>query len=156
MLCLYRMFSLMSTCSETTMSIKDLRAFGRGSVVCSLKQYRTTTRHRDKTRGADACKNISSFEIKMLAVYGPHSWFWHKAKKHFFDQFWWVFYNKKILTILFIVKYEKITLKWCVFSVTEAHNQQVFGMFKWGKNPKQQRVCALVSMQLGQRVFLPP
>jgi hypothetical protein len=24
---------------------------------------------------ADACKNVSSFEIIMLAGYGPHSWF---------------------------------------------------------------------------------
>ncbi len=48
----------------------------------------------------------------MFAVYGPHSWFWHKAKKQFLDQIWcFIFYNKsKNLTILFIVKYEKITL----------------------------------------------
>jgi hypothetical protein len=46
----------------------------------------------------------------MFAVYGPHSWFWYKAKKQFFIKFG-VFYNKsKILTILFIVRYEKITL----------------------------------------------
>jgi hypothetical protein len=46
----------------------------------------------------------------VIAVYGPHSWFWHKAKKQFLDQIWCFFYNKsKILAILFIVKYEKIT-----------------------------------------------
>ncbi len=46
------------------------------------------------------------------------------------------FYNKsKILTTLFMVKYEKIT----------PHNQQVFCMIKWGKNKqKQQMVLALV------------
>ncbi len=55
-------------------------------------------------------KNVSSFEIIMFAVYGPHSWFLHKAKKQFIDQIWWgFFYSKRqILTILFIVKYEKI------------------------------------------------
>jgi hypothetical protein len=31
--------------------------------------------HRDKTRLQMPEKNISAFEIKMLAVYGPHSWF---------------------------------------------------------------------------------
>ncbi len=56
-------------------------------------------------------KNVSSFEIIMLAVYGPHSWFWHKAKKQFFKSNFVFFYNKsKILRILFIVEYEKITL----------------------------------------------
>ncbi len=55
------------------------------------------------------------------------------------------FYNKsKILTILFIVKYEKITLLRLIFSVVGAHNQQVFCMFKWGKKTEQQRVLALV------------
>jgi hypothetical protein len=47
----------------------------------------------------------------MLAVDGPHSWLEHKAKKQFLDQIWCFLNNKrKILTILFIVKYEKITL----------------------------------------------
>jgi hypothetical protein len=31
--------------------------------------------HRDKTRVQMPAKNISTFESKMLAVYGPHSWF---------------------------------------------------------------------------------
>jgi len=44
------------------------------------------------------------------------------------------------MTILFIVKYEKITL-FDEFSVVGAHYQQVFGMFKWGK---KQRVLTLV------------
>ncbi len=42
-----------------------------------------------------------------------------------------VFYNKnKILTILFMVKYEKITRFDEFFSVVGAHNQQAFYMFK--------------------------
>ncbi len=99
-------------------------------------------KHRDKTR-VYACKNVSSFGFIMLAVYGPHSWFWHKAKKQFIDQIW-CFYNKsKILTILCIVKYEKSHF-WWVFSVIGAHNQQVFCMFKWGKKHKKQRVLALI------------
>ncbi len=43
--------------------------------------------HRDKTRVQMPAKNISTFESKMLAVYGPHSWFW----KQFFDQVWCFF-----------------------------------------------------------------
>ncbi len=46
----------------------------------------------------------------MLAVYGPHSQFWHKAKKQFFDQIWCFYSKSKILTIFFIVKFEKSTL----------------------------------------------
>jgi hypothetical protein len=46
----------------------------------------------------------------MLAVYGPHSSFNTKQRNSFLIKFG-VFDNKsKILTILFIVKYEKITL----------------------------------------------
>ncbi len=45
-------------------------------------------RNKFIVQATDARKNISSFEIKMLAVYGPHCWFWHKAKKQFFDQIW--------------------------------------------------------------------
>ena len=49
--------------------------------------------HRDQT-SVDACKNVSSFEIIMFAVYGPHPWFRHKAKKRFYDKFG-VFYTIK-------------------------------------------------------------
>jgi hypothetical protein len=46
----------------------------------------------------------------------------------FLIKFGGFFYNKsKILTILFIIKYEKITH---FFSVVGTHNQQVFCMFK--------------------------
>jgi len=42
---------------------------------------------------------------------GPTLGFDTKQRNSFFDQIWCVFYNKgKILTILFIVKYEKIAL----------------------------------------------
>jgi hypothetical protein len=47
----------------------------------------------------------------MLAVYGPTLDFDTRQRKHFFVKFGGFFYYKsKILTILFIVKYEKITL----------------------------------------------
>jgi hypothetical protein len=52
-----------------------------------------------------------------------------------------VFYNKsKILSILFILKYEKITLfnEFLLFSVVGAHNQQVFlHVQMWKKNKKK-------------------
>jgi hypothetical protein len=54
---------------------------------------------------------FSSIESIMSAVHGPHSWFGCKSKKQFLDLIWCFFYNKsKILNILLIVKYEKITL----------------------------------------------
>ncbi len=58
----------------------------------------------------DTRKNVASFEIIMLAVYRPFSWFLHKQRNRFLIKFG-VFYNKnKILTILFVVKYEKTTI----------------------------------------------
>jgi len=82
----------------------------------------------------------------MLAVYGPRSWFCHIAKKQFFDQIWCFFYNKnKILTILFIVKYEKLTLYWTVFSVFGAIISRFFAWSNEEKNkPKQQSMHAQV------------
>ncbi len=66
--------------------------------------------HRDKTRVQMPAKIFPHLKL-MLAVYGPHSWFCHKAKKHFLDKILMFFYNNnKILTILFTVKYEKITI----------------------------------------------
>ncbi len=65
---------------------------------------------------------------------GPTIGFDTKLRNSFFDKIWCFLSNKnKILTILFIVYYDKITLKWWVFSVVGAHNQQAFYMFKWGK-----------------------
>ncbi len=88
--------------------------------------------HRDS---ADACKNVSSFEIIMFAVYWSHSWFWYKAKKQFLDQIWCFFYNKnKNLTILIIVKYEKITFFDAFLVLSGPIISRVFCMFKWGKN----------------------
>ncbi len=82
----------------------------------------------------------------MLAVYGPHSWFRHEAKKQFFDQTWCFFYNKrKILTILFIVKYEKITLFDEFLVLLGTIVGRFFACSNEGKNKqKQKRVLALV------------
>ncbi len=101
--------------------------------------------HRDKTRVQMPAKKFPHLELLCMLSMGPTLGFDTKQR----NSFLWnlvFFYNKsKILTILFIVKYEKITLKWWVFSVVGAHNQEVFCMFKWGKNKqKQQRVLALV------------
>ena len=41
----------------------------------SLSSLNSSYIHRDKTRVQMPAKNISTFESKMLAVYGPHSWF---------------------------------------------------------------------------------
>ncbi len=125
---------------EITFETQVLTEIWSYTKTCSFVSKKPTVHfiHRDKTR--------VQMPAKMFAVYGPRSWFLHKAKKQFFWSNLVFFYNKnKIFTILFIVKYEKITLKWWVFSVVGAHNQQVFGMFKWGKNkPKQQMAHALV------------
>ncbi len=40
--------------------------------------------HRDKTRVQMPAKMFLHLKLIMLAVYGPHSWFWLKAKKQFF------------------------------------------------------------------------
>jgi hypothetical protein len=92
-----------------------------------------TPDHRDKTKSADACKNVSSFEIIMFAVHGPPTLgFDTKQRNSFLIKFGVFFYNKnRILTILFKVKYEKITLTLMnSFIVFGAYNQQVFCMFK--------------------------
>ena len=78
-------------------------------------------KHRDKPRVCTPAKMFSHLKLIyfIISVYGPHSYFWHKAKKQFLDVF---FYNKsKILSILFIVKYEKNHTFWSVFSVVGAH-----------------------------------
>ncbi len=86
-------------------------------------------------------QNASSlFESIMFTVYGPHSWFWHKAKKQFLDQIWRVFSNKsKILTMLFIVKYEKITHFNEFLVLLGPIISSFFCMFKWGKINKQKQ-----------------
>ncbi len=68
--------------------------------------------HGDKTiYSADACKNVASFEIIVLAVYGSPLLVLTKSKETYFWSNLVGFYNKcKIVTILFLVNYEKITL----------------------------------------------
>ncbi len=87
--------------------------------------------HRDKTRVQMPAKIFPHLKLKCQLFMGPTLGFDTKQRNSFFDQIWCFIYNKnKILTILFIVKYEKITLESRVFSVVGAHNQQVFCMFK--------------------------
>ena len=67
--------------------------------------------HRDKTRVQMPAKMFPHLKLLCLLFMGPTLGFDTKAKKQFLDQIWCFFYNKtKIMTILFIVKYEKITL----------------------------------------------
>jgi hypothetical protein len=65
---------------------------------------------RDKTRVQMAAKMFPHLKLLCLLFMGPTLAFDTKQRNSFLIKFG-VFYNKsKILTILFIVKYEKITL----------------------------------------------
>ncbi len=69
----------------------------------------------------------------MFAVCGPHSWFWHKAKKQFLDKIWWVFYYKSKILIILLVRYEKITLFDEFLVLLGPIISSFFCIFKWGK-----------------------
>jgi hypothetical protein len=77
---------------------------------------------------------------------GPTLGFDTKQRNSFFDQIWWFFFNKnKILTILFIVNYEKTHLNDEFLELLGPIISRFFCMFNKEKNkPKQQRVRALV------------
>ena len=67
--------------------------------------------HRDETRVQMPAKMFPHLKLICWLYMGPTFGFDTKAKKQFLDQNLVFFYNKnKILTILFIVNYEKITL----------------------------------------------
>ena len=87
------------------------------SFVCFL--------YRDKPRVCTPAKNVSTFEINIFYYFlfmGPTLGFDTKQR----NSFLMFFYNKsKILSILFIVKYEKNHTFWSVFSVVGAHNLHV-------------------------------
>ncbi len=101
--------------------------------------------HRDKTRVQMAAKMFPHLKLLCLLFMCP-SWFWHKAKKQFLDQIWCFFYNKsKILKILFIVKYEKITLFDKFLALLRPIISRFFACSNEEKNKqKQQRVLTLV------------
>ncbi len=86
-----------------------------------------------------ACKNVSSFENMMFAVYDT------KQRNSFLIKFG-VFYNKiKILTLLFIVIYVKITLFDEFLVLLGPIISRFFACSNEEKNKqKQQRVLALV------------
>ncbi len=86
--------------------------------------------HRHKTRVQMPAKMFPQLKLLCWLLMGPTLGFDTKQRNSFLVKFC-VFYDKsRNLTILLIVKYEKITL----FDEFLAHNQQVFCMFKWGKN----------------------
>jgi hypothetical protein len=66
-----------------------------------------------------------------------------QSKETVFDQIWCFFYNKsKILAILFIVKYDKITL-FDEILVLFGANQQVFACSNEEKMNKNNKGCLL-------------
>ncbi len=72
------------------------------------RQHRLS--RRDKTRVQKAAKMFPHLKLLRWLFMGPTLGFDTKQRNSFLFKFC-VFYNKnKILTILFIVKYEKITL----------------------------------------------
>jgi hypothetical protein len=98
-------------------------------------------------------KMFPHLKLLLFAVYGPHSWLWLEAKNRFFIKFG-VFYNKsKILTILFIVKYETITLSSEFLVLSGPIISTVFLHVQMRKKikQKQQRVLALVLSLWGKR-----
>jgi hypothetical protein len=100
-------------------------------------RFLVSVKHRDKTRVQMPAKMFPHLKLLCWLFMGPTLGFDTKQSNSFLNQIWCFFNNKnKILTILFIAKYVKITLKWWVFSVVGAHKQQVFCMLKWGKKTK--------------------
>ncbi len=69
----------------------------------------TWVNHRDKTRVQMPAKMFPHLKLLCLLLMGPTIGFDTKQRNSFLVKFGGFFYNKsKILTILFIVKYEKI------------------------------------------------
>jgi len=67
-------------------------------------------KHKDKTRVQMPAKMFPHLKLLCLLFMGPTLGFDTKQRNRFLNQIW-CFYNKsEILTILFIVKFEKITL----------------------------------------------
>jgi len=67
--------------------------------------------HRDKTRVQMPARMFPHLKLLYLLLMGPTLGFDAKQRNSFLIKFGVFFYNKcKIMTILFIVKYEKITL----------------------------------------------
>ncbi len=67
--------------------------------------------HREKTRVQMPAKMFTHLKLLCWLFMGPTPGFDTKQRNSFLIKFGGVFYNKnKILTLLFIVKYEKITL----------------------------------------------
>ncbi len=96
--------------------ISKARAYQSGDFKCapSLKgigrHHGEELKHRDKTRVQMPSKMFPHLKLLCLLFMGPTLGFDTKQRNSFLIKFG-IFYNKsKILTILFIVKYEKITL----------------------------------------------
>ncbi len=66
--------------------------------------------HRDKTRVHMPAKMFPHLKLLCLLFVGPTFGFDAKQRNSFLIKFFKIYNKSKILTILFIVKYEKITL----------------------------------------------
>jgi hypothetical protein len=92
--------------------------------------YLTGEDNRDKTRVQMPAKMIPHLKLLCLLCMGPTLGFDTKQRNSFLTKFGVFNYKSKIKTILFIFKYEKITLFDQFLVFWGAHNQQVFCMFK--------------------------
>jgi hypothetical protein len=82
----------------------------KGVRIASFPNVRLGKKHRDKTRVQMPTKMFPHLKLLCLLFMGPTLGFDTKQRSSFLIEFG-AFYNKsKILTILFIVKYDKITL----------------------------------------------
>ncbi len=98
-------------------------------------------------------KMFPHLKLLCLLFMGPTLGFDSKQRNCFLIKFG-VFYNKsKIMTILFTVKYEKITLSSEFLVLSGPIISRFFIMFKWGEKikQKQQKVLALVLSLWGKR-----
>ncbi len=66
--------------------------------------------HRDKTRVQMPAKMFPHLKLLCWLFMGPTLGFDTKQRNSFFDQIWCFDNKNKIVTVLLIVKYEKITL----------------------------------------------
>jgi hypothetical protein len=105
-----------------------------------------TNYHRYKIRVADARKKFPHLRFLFLLFMGPTLGFYAKQINSFLVKLGGFFYNKsKILTILFIVKYEKITHYDKFLVLLRPIISRFLACSNEEKNKqKQQRVLALV------------
>jgi hypothetical protein len=78
--------------------------------VTQICRYFFSSLHRDKTRGQMPAKMFPHLKLICLLFMGPTLGFDTKQRNSFLKKSGVFYHKNKLLTILFIVKYEKITL----------------------------------------------